>query len=64
MDFDENWWKLFLQASRSSLNRPGPAKTYENRNVEVKIFELTTEPPRLSNFYENFGSKKIGFSEL
>ena len=22
--FDENWWKFFLQASRSFLNQPGP----------------------------------------
>ena len=51
MDFDESYWKLFLQASRSFLNRPGrPPKIHENQKIKVIIFELTPRAPENDRF--------------
>ena len=33
IDFCENWWKLFRQAFRSSLNPSGLLKTATNQNI-------------------------------
>ena len=50
MEFDENWWKLFLQASRSFLNPPGPPKTSENPNFLE---------PKFSEKFEKFNDYQI-----
>ena len=40
MEFDENWWKIFLQASRTSLKPAGPPNTSDNPNFfESKFSE-------------------------
>ena len=37
-DWDETWWKCFLQVSRSFLNPPGPPNTSEKpQKTENKI---------------------------
>ena len=40
MDFDENWWKSFLQASRSFLKPWGAKKKQNNQNYRGFNFEI------------------------
>ena len=38
--FDENWWKFFLQTSRTSLNLPGPLNPLINPSFQRSKFNI------------------------